>query len=166
MKFKNDMGRSMMEMILYLGLIVVLTASTLKMYADSVEKTRIIKFENQVDDLREYVNTYFLGRPLPTDNNVYKTSFANAIGGTTKLDDPWGGVITLKTIDANKSFSMTFTGKDQKTCINIGNTLLTKDSFSVTIGSVALTGDNLTIAKVAENCKTTNNTIIGSFYKN
>jgi hypothetical protein len=30
MKFKNDSGRSMLEMILYLGLVVILTASTLK----------------------------------------------------------------------------------------------------------------------------------------
>ena len=163
MKFKNDSGRSMMEMILYLGLIVVLTASTIKMYADSVEKTRVIKLENQVDDLKEYVNTYFLGRSLPTDNNVYKTTFANAIGGSSKLVDAWGGTVTLKTVDANKSYSMTFSGKDLKVCVSVGNTLLSKGATALSVNSTALSGENLNVSQVATNCKDKENTTTATF---
>ena len=171
MKFKNDAGRSMMEMILYLGLIVILTASTLKMYADSVEKTRVVKLENQIDDLKEYVNTYYLGRPLPTD----WSNFRNAVGGETKFLDPWGGKVTVATGTVNpeggflkENFELKYSGKsmDVKRCMTIGNTFLEKDIFALKINGTLLTGTNINIGKVAENCtKDSENTIEGFFYK-
>ena len=171
MKFKNDLGRSMMEMILYLGLIVVLTASTLRMYADSVEKTRVIKLEEQITDLKEYVNTYFLGRSLPTD----WTSFKNAVGGETKFSDPWGGKvvmttgkITPNTIYSKENFEIKYSGPsmDLKRCISVGNTFIEKGVFALKINGKALTDISLTVSQVSENCKDENNNVIeGVFYK-
>ena len=169
MKFKNDAGRSMMEMILYLGLIVILTASTLKMYADSVEKTRVVKLENQIDDLREYVNTYYLGRPLPTD----WANFRNAVGGETKFLDPWGGKVTVATGATNaaitkENFELQYSGKsmDVKRCMTVGNTFIEKDIVALRINGTLLTGANMEVGKIAENCnKESGNTIDGIFYK-
>ena len=172
MKFKNDMGRSMMEMILYLGLIVVLTASTLKMYADSVEKTRIVKLEEQIDDLKEYVNTYFLGRQLPTE----WTTFRNAVGGEEKFADPWGGKVLIATgkiettpgsAFAKPNFEIKYSGSsmDEKRCITVGNTFIGKGVFAVKVNNKILNGINLTISKIAENCGENTNTIEGIFYK-
>ncbi len=172
MKFKNDSGRSMMEMILYLGLIVVLTASTLKMYADSVEKTRVVKLNTQIDDMREYVNTYYLGRNLPASD---WSRFKNDIGGETKFADPWGGKLTIstgkidtETIFSKANFAFEYKGSaiDVKRCISIGNTFLEKDVFALVINSAVLSGENLTISKVAENCtKSSDNLVQGYFYK-
>ena len=62
MKFKNDAGRSMMEMILYIGITLVMTAATLRFYGESVEKTRMLQLDTQVSDIVEKVNLYYLGR--------------------------------------------------------------------------------------------------------
>ena len=168
MKFKNDFGRSMMEMILYLGLVVVLTASTLKMYADSVEKTRLVEFETTIDDLKENVNNYFLGRALPGDDGW--TSFLNdAYKGS--LYNPWGGNITLTTgtIAAAPYNKMFYTTKlenlQQPQCISVANAFVGKEAFAVNIGGTALTGNNLNIGSIASECVDGTNTVTGYFYK-
>ena len=170
MKFRNDCGRSMIEMILYLGLIVVLTASTLRMYADSVEKTRNIKLETIVDELKEDVNTYYLGRPLPSDWNKFITD----IGGSAKVVDPWGGKITIltgkevaDTVYSKANFGFKISGKaiDTKRCINIGNIFISKGAFAVKVNSDDISGVNLEISSIAAACKSDDNTVEGYFYK-
>lgn len=176
MKFKNDMGRSMMEMILYLGLIVVLTTSTIKMYSDSVEKTRIMKLETQIDDLREYANTYYLGRDFPGPNGNWN-EFKEAVGGATKFDNPWGGKMDIgsKAVDnqansifSKPSFYLQYKGStmDIPRCVSVANTFITKGAFAVNVNSKMLSGNTLTISQIADNCtKDRDNTIEGYFYK-
>ena len=161
MKFKNDIGRSMMEMILYLGLIVVLTASTLKMYADSVEKTRLVEFETTIDEVKENVNNYFLGRQVPSDwnpflNEVYKGSIYN----------PWGGNITLLKGEGESkiNYGMQLTDLEQAVCIRVANAFIGKEAIAVNIDGTNLTDSNLNIGAVAGACKD-DATVIGYFKK-
>ena len=179
MKFKNDMGKSMFEMVLYLGLIVLLTASTIKMYADSVEKTRIIKLENQIDEIREGVNTYYLGRNLPNTSsnaNAYE-KFKTEIG-KAKFDNPWGGQVSLvtknPTIGENgtatppftkPSFGIKYDNNDTKRCINIATSFLSKGVIALQISDTTISGKNLSIGNVATNCTKKDAAVIGYFFK-
>ena len=136
-------------MILYLGLVVVLTASTLKMYADSVEKTRLVEFETTIDEVKENVNNYFLGRPVPSDwtyflTEVYKGSIYNPRGGNITL---------LRASNENKvNYGMQLTNLEQAVCIRVANAFVGKEAISVSINSTSLTGDNLNIGNISSNC--------------
>ena len=160
MKFKNDIGRSMMEMILYLGLVVVLTASTLKMYADSVEKTRLVEFETTIDEVKENVNNYFLGRQLPENWNTFLSEVHNG-----SIYNPWGGNITLLTQEGSKiKYGMQLSNLEQSVCIRVANAFIGKEAIAVNIDGTSLTDSNLNIGAVAGACKD-DATVIGYFKK-
>ena len=159
MKFKNDAGRSMMEMILYLGLIVVLSAATVKMYADSVEKTRVVKLENQIEDLRDWVNTYSLGRSLPKNEGEW-TDFKNVVGGDTKFVNPWGGSVIMTThpvvssdpVFKKASFGISYSQLVPEKCIKIANTLWGKGAIGLNISETVITGLDVNLGKITELC--------------
>lgn len=149
MKFKNDSGRSMLEMILYLGLIVILTASTLKMYSDSVEKTRLIKAEDQIADIVEKVNNYYMGREFPTTGQL-ETTLKTKLGDDINLISPWGSKVTIY---ANKTgvtgnpilskpyFGVKFANLTEAQCVNIANIFIGQFPVAVGINKDAVVTD-------------------------
>ena len=178
MKFKNDSGRSMLEMILYLGLIVVLTASTLKMYSDSVEKTRFIKAEDQISDIVEKVNNYYMGRQFPTTGQI-ETTLKNKLGDDINLISPWGSKVTVY---ANKTgvaghaifskpyFGVRFSNLTEAQCVNLANIFIGQSPIAVTINadSVSNTAKAIpSVSDMATNCNKTGaqNYIMGWFFK-
>ncbi len=179
MKFKNDAGRSMMEMILYIGIIIMLGVTTMKTYGDSVEKTRIIEAENQISEIAEKVNNYYMGRPFPITGQI-ETTLKTKLGNQIKLIDPWGSNITIY---ANKSgianhevlpkpyFGITYKNLDTARCVNIANTFAKQSpaAISINTNSVVSTANKAIpdITTIADNCKNTGigNYVTGWFIK-
>lgn len=173
MKFKNDAGRSMMEMILYIGITLVMTASTLRLYGESVEKTRMLQFETQVGDIVEKVNLYYLGRPYPQNAGEINTTIKKNIGEDISLHDPWGTeiVVTAHNTDNTNTgiekpyMDLKVSNLDTKRCINVANTFITKSVVALQINN---NKTDLNIADIADACSTTSdgkNTVQGFFLK-
>ena len=178
MKFKNDSGRSMLEMILYLGLVVILTASTLKMYSDSVEKTRFIKAEDQISDIVEKVNNYYMGREFPSTGQI-ETTLKNKLDNEINLVSPWGSNITIY---ANKTgtpghaifskayFGVKFSNLTEAQCVNLANIFIGQSPIAVTINADSVSDASKAIPSVSDiatNCNKTDakNYIHGWFFK-
>ena len=145
MKFKNDLGRSMFEMVLYLGLIVVITTSTISMYAESVEKTRNIQADSQIEDIQEKVNLYYLGRPFPSTGQIETVL-------QTKLGNPY--------------FGIKFSNLDKKRCINVSNLFIQKGAVTVEVNETKK-NTSFTISDAAKSCTKdgATNTVQGFFKK-
>lgn len=158
MKFKNDLGRSMFEMVLYLGLIVVITTSTISMYSESVEKTRNIQADSQIEDIQEKVNLYYLGRPFPSTGQI-ETVLQTKLGNQINLVDPWGSKITVyanKTgagagLLADPYFGIKFSNLDKKRCINVSNLFIQKGAVTVEVNETKK-NTSFTISDAAKSC--------------
>ncbi len=172
MKYKNDAGRSMMEMILYLGLMIVIGTSTITMYMNSVEKTRNIQAESLISDLVEKVNTYYLGRDFPMTGNITST-LKNKMKDQINLIDPWGTKILVhankngngandNSVYAKPYFGLEFSNLDKKRCITIYNLLTQKDAGMVEINGTKV----LDLGLAAQSCKPNSNKVVGLFKKN
>ncbi len=88
---KNDFGRSMVEMILYLALVIIITTGSIKLYGESVEKTKRINAETQIRDIAKQVNMLYIGRPFPQNGDISEKIKDKDIN----LTDPWGEPITI-----------------------------------------------------------------------
>lgn len=173
MKFKNDLGRSMMEMILYLGLIVVLSASTIKMYSDSVEKTRVIQAEDQVGDIVEIINTYYMGRQFPLTGDLTNT-LKTKLGDQINLVDPWGSNLA---ISANKTgttgttlskpyFGIKFKNLSPATCVSVANIFIKQSATAIGVNKDTGVNSVPSISEIATSCSAKDiNTVQGFFLK-
>ena len=173
MKFKNDAGRSMMEMILYIGITLVMTAATLRLYGESVEKTRMLQLDTQVSDIVEKVNLYYLGRSYPQNAGEINSIIKKNMGEEISLVDPWGSeiiVTTRNTDNANTGIEkphmdLKISNLDTKRCINVANTFIQKSAVALSINN---NKTETNIADVADACSTTSdgkNTVQGFFLK-
>ena len=70
LKYKNDSGRSMMEMLLYLGITVVIGTGIIQTYSEAVQKTNRVKTDSLVSEIIEKVNNYYLGRSFTESKDI------------------------------------------------------------------------------------------------
>ncbi|MDR2099041.1 MAG: hypothetical protein LBO78_03380 [Rickettsiales bacterium] len=99
-KQKNAAGASMLEMLMYLGLVMVISVGAMRMYGESVEKTRRIDLSGRLEDIKKAVRLAYIGR----DWDLGKTEDARAIyleGKGVKLSTPWGGKIRVGVANAS-----------------------------------------------------------------
>lgn len=173
MKFKNDAGRSMMEMVLYIGIVLVMTASTLRMYGDSVEKTRMFQLDSQIGDIVEKVNLYYLGRSYPQSSGEINTVIKKNLGNEISLFDPWGSEIIVSARNTDSAnlgidkpyMDLKISNLDTKRCMNVANTFVQKSSVGLLINNRKV---DLNISDIADACSSTsdeNNSVQGAFLK-
>lgn len=170
MKFKNDMGRSMIEMLMYLSLIVVIGTTTVNTYMSSVEKTRTVKAESLIRDIVEKVNTWYLGRNFSSSDKDLTTKLKENIP-ELKLVDPWGNNIAISVVgedDENKDpanalqkFGVKFSGLSKSSCITVWNLFSQQGATNVKISDNSV--NNLSTASAS--CEDSNNTVEGIFKK-
>ena len=174
MKFKNDFGRSMLEMLLYITLMIVLSTAGISMYGDAVDKAKITDLESQIQDLTEIVNTYYLGRSFTNNSDVSTTLKNNA---NANLKNPWSNAITIKTFTAvtglekpnKQAFVLNFTTTSQKECGNVLVSLIHKGAVGVKVGSGNLSkviDGNIPNLSCSFGSSEASKVVAGYFYKN
>ena len=89
LKYKNDSGRSMMEMLLYLGITIVIGTGIIQTYSEAVQKTNRVKTDTLISDVIEKVNNYYLGRNFKANENITETVKTKM--GNISLKSPWNG---------------------------------------------------------------------------
>ena len=145
LKYKNDSGRSMMEMLLYLGITVVIGTGIIQTYSEAIQKTNRVKTDNLVSEIIEKVNNYYLGRNFAAKqddiNDIIKKNMGNI-----SLKSPWNGnevQVGIKPgvkADGNNiplpdTIKITFNGLSQRDCNIVFNILEQKQAMSINIGS-------------------------------
>lgn len=97
---KTESGRSIIEILGVLGIMMVLMAGTLRIYDYADQKSKLFKFEQQINDIAEDVKTLFIGRNwdgfarLSTANS----SQAYLMDKEINLRDPFGNdIMVLRT---------------------------------------------------------------------
>ena len=171
MKFRNDAGRSMVELLLYLSVIFGLTAGTLKMYSDSVERTRMLQFDTQVMDIVEKVNLYYLGRDFPSNVREVNAVLKKNLGSDINFFDPWGGeiVVTARNSDTSNvgidkpHMDLQVSNLDTKRCIDVANKFVEKSAVFLLINSQKA---DLNITDIADICssKSGDDNIVQGFF--
>lgn len=122
-KYKNILGASMIEMLMYLGLVVVISAGSLKLYGEAVEKTKRIKAENQIRDIAEAVHLIYMGREF-----MNKTLTSRDLKDTN-LVSPWNDTIQVSTFSGGQEgkFKRPYfriqVNLTKENCIFLGTTL-------------------------------------------
>lgn len=90
--YKSDSGRSMMEVLLYLSLIIVMTIASTKMYNDYNEKIKRTRASDQLETISSKVSQIYYGRTFGEE----ATSLNNKLTeNDVVLIDPWGKKIDV-----------------------------------------------------------------------
>ncbi|MGN0929161.1 MAG: hypothetical protein ACI4N3_00800 [Alphaproteobacteria bacterium] len=155
-KFKEAFGRSMMEMLLYLGLVIVVTTAAIKLYTESVEKTKLINAQNQIRDIAKSVNMIYIGRDFPTSGDITAKLKAKNIN----LIDPWKGAITVTAKNAptggTGSFVRPYFGIKMKlskaNCVKLSSALI-DDTIGINPKSNGTTSLSYGVDEFAKNCQ-------------
>lgn len=153
-KFKESFGRSMVEMILYLGLVIVVTTSAIKLYTESVEKTKLINAQNQIRDIVKSVNMLYIGRDFPTNGDITAKISEKKIN----LVDPWGQKITVtaKNGGGSGSFVRPYFGIKMKlskaNCIKLSSAII-DDTIGINPKSSATSSLSYYVDEFAKNCQ-------------
>ena len=90
--YKSDLGRSMMEVLLYLSLIVVMTVASTKMYNDYNEKIKRTKASDQLETISSKVSQIYYGRTFGEQPVSLNSKLAE---NDVALIDPWGKKINV-----------------------------------------------------------------------
>lgn len=154
-KYKNSLGRSMVEMLLYLGLVVIVGAGSIKLYAESVEKTKVLNAQNQVRDIVKSVNMFYIGRDFPNGNITSKIKEKKV-----NLLDPWGQKIEIVAKNAptggSGAFALPYFGVkmhlSKANCVKLSSALV-DDTIGINPKSSAITGLSYDIDEFAKNCQ-------------
>lgn len=155
-KFKNEFGRSMMEMLLYLGLIIVLGVSTMKLYAESTEKSKRINAQNQILDLKKDINTLYIGRAFPTIDFEGKLKDKGLV-----LINPWGDTINIiaknSPTGGTGAFALPYFGIKMKLskarCVALASAL-EEDTIGINVKNTTSISDNAnSFEDILKNCK-------------
>lgn len=111
-KYKSDSGRSMMEVILYLSLIIVMTVASVKMYADYNEKIKRTKAQDQLETISENVSRLYFGKKFGTQKISLNDKLKEK---NISIIDPWGKNYDVKT-DNDTMYHITITA-NKANCI-------------------------------------------------
>ncbi len=155
-KYKNSLGRSMVEMLLYLGLVVIVGTGSIKLYAESVEKTKLLNAQNQVRDIVKSVNMFYIGRDFPINGDIT----AKIAAKNVNLVDPWRQKITITAKNAptggSGAFALPYFGVKMKlskaNCVKLSSALA-DDTIGINPKSSAITGLSYDIDEFAKNCQ-------------
>jgi hypothetical protein len=83
----------MIEMLMYLGLVMVISVGAFRLYGESVEKTRRIDLMSRMEDIKKAVKLTYIGRDW--DAVTEDARAANLEGKGVKMSTPWGGKILV-----------------------------------------------------------------------
>ena len=173
MNLKNDAGRSLMELLLYLGITFGLTAGVLKMYSESVDKTNMLKLDTQISDIVEKVNLYYLGRDYPNNVHDLNSVMKKNLGSEINFYDPWGGeiIVTARNSDTlgvgidKAHMDLQVSNLDQKKCIDVANKFTEKGAVYLLINSQKAEFNVSDIADLCSSKSSDDNVVQGFFLK-
>lgn len=142
LKYKNDSGRSMMEMLLYLGITVVIGTGIIQTYSEAVQKTNRVKTDSLVSEIIEKVNNYYLGRSFTESKDI--TEIVKTKMGDISLKSPWNGQEVKVGIEKGikptgnntpipDKIKITFNGLNERDCNVVFNVLEQKKSTAINI---------------------------------
>ncbi|MDR2098792.1 MAG: hypothetical protein LBO78_02080 [Rickettsiales bacterium] len=120
MENRKDSGRSMMEVLLYIGLVGVMTVGTLRMYGEYNTKIKRTKAIEQLDDIATAGRAIFYGRQsMPTPEMLAKLPEKLA-GQNISLKDPWDNAISVSADE--KCLEVALGSLSQGDCIGLAMT--------------------------------------------
>lgn len=93
-KYKSDFGRSMIEVLLYLSLIIVMIVASTKMYNDYNQKIKRTTAEDRLDIISTKVSQIFYGRTFGNEGTSLNDKLTD---NGVSLIDPWGKKIDVIT---------------------------------------------------------------------
>ena len=155
-KFKDSLGRSMIEMLGYLALVILVTTAAIKLYSESVEKTKLLNAQNQVRDIIKSVNMIYIGRDFPVNGDITSKVAAKNIN----LVDPWGKKITITAKNAPTggagAFALPYFGikmtLSKANCVKLSSALI-DDTIGINPRANSTTSLSETVADLAKNCQ-------------
>ena len=158
LKYKNDSGRSMMEMLLYLGITIVIGTGIIQTYSETVQKTNRVKTDSLISDIVEKVNNYYLGRNFTQEQDITETVKTKM--GNISLRNPWnnqevqvgikpGIKPTGNNTPVPDTIKIMFKNLNSKDCNIVFNVLEQKQAMSININGTKVNSST-------ENCKETN----------
>lgn len=90
--YKSDYGRSMMEVLLYLSLIIVMIIASTKLYNDYNEKIKRTRAEDLLETISTKVSQIYYGRTFGTEPTSLNSKLTE---NNVVLIDPWGKKIDV-----------------------------------------------------------------------
>ncbi len=125
MKYVNENGRSMVEMLGVLAIIGVLSVGGIAGYSKAMNKYKINKTNDQVSMLVANIRTLFASQGNYADlnngnaikfgvvpNDMYATNAQGAYGSDYALSNAFKGDVTIKSVPARKSTGVDGDGND------------------------------------------------------
>lgn len=109
-KSKDAAGISMMEMILYIGIMTVVGAGVFRLYAEANEKAKRVEIQNQIPSVIKQTNILYAGRHINkcntdedkpcivVDKNLNDSNYLSGKG--VKLTHPWSSAADAITVTA------------------------------------------------------------------
>lgn len=153
---KNNSGRSMVEMLLYLAIVVLITTGSIKLYGESVEKTKRINAENQIRDIAKEINMLYIGRDFPSNGDITEKIQEKDIN----LTDPWGEKITITAKNSPTGgtgiFLLPYFGikmnLSKEHCVILASAL-EEDTIGINVKSNGITGLTSGVDGFAKDCQ-------------
>ncbi|MGN0930010.1 MAG: hypothetical protein ACI4N3_05205 [Alphaproteobacteria bacterium] len=96
-KYKSDFGRSMVEVLLYLSIIIVMIIGSTKMYNDYNQKIKRTSAEDQLENISTKVSQIYYGRTFGNEGTSLNDKL---VENGVSLVDPWGKKIDVITDNA------------------------------------------------------------------
>ena len=88
---KREGGRSMVEVLMVISLIMVMSTVVFRHFADAGEKRKEMEFAAQVENIVKEINVRFAGRNFPTGADWGAAVTVMLRDNTQFLTTPWGG---------------------------------------------------------------------------
>ena len=124
-KFSEQSGRSMVEMLGVLAIIGVLSVGGISGYSKAMAKYKINQCLDQISTLIVNIRSVFVNQTSFADATtaniialgIPTADMLNAAG--TAMVNPFNGAITITPGNGNTSFKVTYAGFDKNACQNI-----------------------------------------------
>ncbi|MDR1009423.1 MAG: hypothetical protein LBL52_04195 [Rickettsiales bacterium] len=84
---KDIRGASMVELLLYIGIIITVTLAGVKFQSQAIEKTRQAELQMTLSDAEKKINELYLGRPWGTMTEGERAKYLLERG--VSLTSPW-----------------------------------------------------------------------------
>lgn len=172
LKIRKDKGYTLIELLLYIGIVAILGITIFSFYTKRSEETRINnltrvfqEIDTNVNNSLAAINAYsglnnnFLtsSRLVPNEMILNNNTITNTLGGT--LD------ITPVTINGNSGYALSVTFLSPSVCTKLATTDYASKIQQVLVNGTIVKAANTpltpqAIALTAQNCSANNNTVV------
>lgn len=141
---KQSKGYTLLEIMLVLGVITAFSVAGIATYANLHARGQVLQAVQSARDLsNNLMSTYGQSGSFSGLTTAGVAEHNEAPGLTVQgqtLLDPWGGQVTLESVNSNTQFAVTYTHVPREACANVASQL-SKDFAEIQVNGTQVSGD-------------------------